>query len=148
MMRRREFMTLLGGAAAAWPLAVGAQQPATPVVGFLRSSTAAGSEHIVAGLRRGLHETGYVDGQNVAIEYRWGDDHLERLPGLAADLVSRRVSVIVGSSRAGTMCCCASSTSATKAVAISCRLRAIVCAAQSLEAAFITAITSSGCAAA
>ena len=98
-IRRREFVILLvGGAAAAWPLAARAQQPATPVVGFLRSSKAAGSEHIVAGLRRGLHETGYVDGQNVAIEYRWGDDHLERLPGLAADLVSRRVSVIVGSS--------------------------------------------------
>ena len=102
-MRRREFITLLGGAAAAWPLPTGAQQPAMPVIGFLRSSTAAGSEHLVAALRRGLSETGYIEGQNIAIEYRWADGNSERLPALAADLVRREVLVIVGSASTGAL---------------------------------------------
>ena len=96
-MRRRDFIKVIGGAAAAWPVGARAQQPATPVIGFLRHSTAAGSEHLVAALRRGLSETGYIEGQNITIEYRWGDGHPERLSALAADLVRRQVSVIVGS---------------------------------------------------
>jgi ABC-type uncharacterized transport system substrate-binding protein len=95
-MRRREFITLLGGAAAAaWPLAARAQQPRMPVVGLLHPATPEGYAHIVAALRQGLSETGHVEGRNLAIEFRWGEDHIERLPELAADLVRHRVSVIV-----------------------------------------------------
>ncbi len=94
--RRREFITLLGGAAAAWPLAVRAQQSATPVVGFLRSTPAAPFPHLVAALRQGLADEGFVEGRNVAIEQRYADNQLDRLPSLAADLVHRQVSVMVG----------------------------------------------------
>jgi putative ABC transport system substrate-binding protein len=93
-VRRREFITLLGGAAA-WPLAASAQQQAVPVVGFLHPSSPEPFGHIVDGFRRGLNDTGFVEGQNVTIEYRWARGEYDRLPALAADLVQRRVRVIL-----------------------------------------------------
>jgi putative ABC transport system substrate-binding protein len=93
-MRRRDFITLFGGAAAAWPIAVGAQQPTMPMVGFLNSAAGEPFAYLVAAYRQGLKEIGYVEGQNVTIDYRWAEGHYDRLPALAADLVRGRVAVI------------------------------------------------------
>ena len=91
-MTRREFITLAGGAAAAWPLAARAQQAAVPVLGYLNLGGAPESDASrLTGLRRGLNQTGYVEGRNVAIEYRWAGNQADRLPALAADLVQTAV---------------------------------------------------------
>ena len=95
LLSRRGFVMLLGGSAVAWPVVARAQNPAMPVIGFLRSTAATGSEHIVTAFIRGLKEAGFVEGQNVAIEYRWADNQNDRLPALAADLIRRQVTVIV-----------------------------------------------------
>ena len=100
-MRRREFITLLGGAAVTWPLAARAQQPAAvPVVGFLRNTPSASFEYIVAAFRRGLSEMGFVDGRNVAIQQRWAEGRDDRLPALLADLISLNATVIVANTPA------------------------------------------------
>src|SRR5271166_1593554 len=95
-IRRREFVAVLGGADA-WPLAARAQQPAMPVIGFLRDATAAGSGFMVMGLRKGLGESGFVEGHNLTIDYVWTEGRSVRLPTLAAELVGRHVPVIVSS---------------------------------------------------
>ena len=93
-LKRREFITLIGGAVAAWPVVAHAQQPGMPVIGFLDAGSAADRTHAVAAFRQGLAEADFVENRNVAFEFRWAEGQFERLPGLAADLADRKVAII------------------------------------------------------
>src|SRR5262249_59459263 len=102
-VKRREFITLLGGAAAAWPLAASAQHPTMPVIGYLNFGSPESDAHRLTGLRRGLSQTGYVEGRNLVIEYRWAGNQADRLPALAPALVQLRVAAIVSPELVGTL---------------------------------------------
>src|SRR6266699_2733867 len=110
-LRRRQFITLIGGAAAAWPLAALAQQPAMPVIGYLNNGSPESDVPRLTGLRRGLSQTGYIEGRNLVIEYRWAGNQADRLPALAADLVQLREAVIVSPGLVATLAAKATTTS-------------------------------------
>jgi putative ABC transport system substrate-binding protein len=134
-MRRRDFISLVGGTAAEWPLAARAQQPAMPVIGSLHGVSAAQWAERMAAFHRGLGETGYVEGRNVAIEYRWADGQLDRLPAMLADLVSRQVAVIFASIDLGVQAAIA----ATKTIPI-----VFVTASDPVAAGFVSSLARPG----